>query len=119
MTPRTRALLIAAQTALAAASIPAAAAIAPVDPNAPAPAAHPMRDRFQAANTTHDGHLTLDQAKAGHLALVVQHFGDIDQQHRGYVTMVDIHAYQKQRHAAREAAAASTPASTTTPGDTQ
>ncbi len=49
--------------------------------------------KFYAANTTHDGHLTLAQAKAAGLMPVVDHFSDIDVKKRGYVTFYDIEAW--------------------------
>jgi hypothetical protein len=49
---------------------------------------------FYAANTTHDGHLTLAQAKAAGMQPVVDHFSDIDVKKRGYVTFYDIAAWR-------------------------
>lgn len=49
---------------------------------------------FYGANTTHDGHLTLAQAKAGNFKLVVDHFNQIDSAKRGYVTFYDIQAWR-------------------------
>jgi hypothetical protein len=70
------------------------------------PATKPMRhkrmsmaDRFNAANTTKDGHLTLDQAKAAHWAYVARHFDAIDVDKKGYVTTDDIHTYAKANRA--------------------
>jgi hypothetical protein len=86
----------------------AAAAPAP----ATAPAAHPrvsMDQRFTNANTTHDGHLTLDQAKAGY-PTVAKHFTQIDADKKGYITEDDIRAWEKaerdRRHEAQQKAAA-------------
>ena len=56
-----------------------------------------MHDRFAAANTTHDGHLTLEQAKAGYKS-VAKKFDAIDKDHKGYVTEADIHAYYSALH---------------------
>jgi hypothetical protein len=53
-----------------------------------------MTARFEQANVTHDGHLTLDQAKTGYKS-VARHFAAIDVDKRGYVTEDDIHAYNK------------------------
>jgi len=53
-----------------------------------------LLDKFYAANTAHDGRLTLAQAKAADLRTVVDHFTDIDLKHRGYVTFYDIQAWQ-------------------------
>jgi hypothetical protein len=51
--------------------------------------------RFAAANTTGDGRLTLAQARAGHLQVVVKNFSKIDSAGKGYVTMDDIRAYAR------------------------
>lgn len=63
-------------------------------------AAHRMtvHRRFEQANTTHDGHLTLEQAKLG-MKSVARRFDAIDKDHKGYVTEADIHAYYKARRA--------------------
>ncbi len=79
-------------------------------PGAPAPApirprAHrTMAQRFDAANTTHDGRLTLAQARAGHINAVARDFSAIDRDRKGYVTMDDIREHAKARRAARRAA---------------
>jgi hypothetical protein len=52
-----------------------------------------MQDKFNAANTTHDGHLTLAQAKAAGLRPVVDHFSEIDTAHHGYVTFNEVQAW--------------------------
>jgi hypothetical protein len=53
-----------------------------------------MEERFSQANTTHDGHLTMAQAKAGY-SIVARHFAAIDVAKKGYVTEDDIHAWEK------------------------
>lgn len=50
--------------------------------------------KFYAANTTHDGHLTLAQAKAAGFKPVVDHFDQIDTAKHGYVTFYDIQAWR-------------------------
>jgi hypothetical protein len=55
-----------------------------------------MTQRFEQANTTHDGHLTLEQAKTGYKSLV-RHFSAIDQDKKGFVTEDDIRAYNKSQ----------------------
>jgi hypothetical protein len=50
--------------------------------------------KFDAANTTHDGHLTLAQAKAASLTPVETNFTAIDTKKRGYVTFNDIMAWR-------------------------
>jgi len=98
----------------------AASAPAPASPAAASSAAAPaphhhltMDERFTKANTSHDGHLTLEQAKAGYPTLA-RHFTDIDAAKNGYVTEDNIHAWQKaereKRHAAQQ------PATTPTKG---
>ena len=69
-----------------------------------AEAAQPTRthltteQRFEKANVTHDGHLTLEQAKTGYKS-VAKHFSAIDKDKKGYVTQDDIHAYYKAQRA--------------------
>lgn len=64
--------------------------------------------RFDAANATHDGHLTLEQAKAGY-KIVARHFHDIDANHKGYVTENDIRAWHALQRAARHSRAKQDP----------
>ena len=88
--------------------------VAPAAPaatgSAATPAARPhhhrmtMQQRFDAANTSHDGKLTLEQAKAGHVTRVAEHFDAIDTGKKGYVTMDDIHAFNRAQRQARKAA---------------
>lgn len=60
-----------------------------------------MLVKFYAANTTHDGHLTLAQAKTANLKPVVNHFAEIDTKSRGYVTFYDIQAWRLDNIAKR------------------
>jgi hypothetical protein len=66
-----------------------------------------MQQQFEQANTTHDGHLTLDQAKAG-FKTVARHFTAIDQDKKGYVTQDDIKAYYKTQRTLHHQSATST-----------
>ncbi len=50
--------------------------------------------KFDAANTSHDGHLTLAQAQAAGLKPIVAHFSAIDTRNRGYVTFNDVVAWR-------------------------
>lgn len=65
-------------------------------------AKHPRmtwEQRFQDANKTHDGRLTLDEAKAGY-KIIAKHFQEIDTSGKGFVTENDIrawHAMAKER----------------------
>ena len=62
---------------------------------------HRLQARFDAANSTHDGHLTLAQAQAGGMRGVVRHFEQIDLGHKGFVTLGDVRQYARGRRAAR------------------
>jgi hypothetical protein len=64
----------------------------------PAHGRQTMAQHFEKANTTHDGHLTLEQAKAGYKS-IVPHFAEIDRDKKGYITQDDIRAYYKQQRA--------------------
>ena len=64
---------------------------------------HTMADRFEAANTSHDGKLTLDQARAGHMNAVVRDFSAIDTTNKGYVTLAEIREHNRAARAARRA----------------
>ncbi|MBV9735823.1 MAG: hypothetical protein JO209_07915 [Acidisphaera sp.] len=70
-----------------------------------------MQERFDAANVTHDGHLTQQQAQDAHWTRIAGHFSEIDKDNRGYVTLDDIHAYNRASYAARRAARAARAAS--------
>ncbi|CAG9274206.1 EF-hand domain-containing protein [Paraburkholderia unamae] len=59
-----------------------------------------MQERFAAANTTHDGKLTREQAQAG-MPRVAQHFDEIDTQKAGFVTLAQIEDFMRARAAAR------------------
>ena len=70
--------------------------------------AHPrltMEQRFEQANITHDGHLTLEQAKTGYKT-IARHFAAIDQDKKGYITADDIRAYYKTQRALHHQSAA-------------
>ena len=58
--------------------------------------------RFDQANTKHDGHLTLPQAKAAYVT-IARHFRDVDTSGKGYVTADDIKAWRARERAARHA----------------
>ncbi len=98
------------------APIPQASTVAPAQTPTPAaatPDAAPrhgharkgylsLDKRFQMANSTHDGHLTLDQARSAEVMhTVAENFDSIDKDHKGYVTEDDIRAWYKGRRAAR------------------
>ena len=81
-------------------TLPASAALAASSEQGQPPEHHHMtwEKRFHQANTTHDGHLTLEQAKGGYRS-VAAHFDEIDADKKGYVTEDDIRAWHKLRHA--------------------
>jgi hypothetical protein len=58
-------------------------------------------ERFRAANTTGDGHLTLAQAEAARMPMIVRNFAAIDAQHKGFVTLEDLRAWRQQMRAER------------------
>ncbi|HUB47703.1 MAG TPA: hypothetical protein VMB73_22220 [Acetobacteraceae bacterium] len=60
------------------------------------------QQRFATANTTHDGHLTPQQAKAGYLT-ISRHFNEIDADKKGYVTVADVANWHKQQSAMHHA----------------
>lgn len=69
-----------------------------------------MEKRFNDANTTHDGKLTLDQAKTAKMTNVVKHFAVIDRGTKGYVTIDDLNIAAAS---AKSAKATTKPATTT------
>ena len=69
--------------------------------------AHRFVDRFKAANTSHDGRLTLPQAQTANMPWVTRHFAAIDTQQKGYITMQDVLAYRQQIRASRRDASPS------------
>ena len=64
-----------------------------------------MQERFDTANTTHDGKLTAEQARAGNMPRIADNFDAIDAKKNGYVTMEDIRAWSRTQRAARRAKA--------------
>ena len=69
---------------------------------APQPATHARgtwEQHFTEANTTHDGHLTAEQAKAGY-PTIAKHFAEIDTGGKGFVTLDDVRAWHKVQRAA-------------------
>lgn len=54
-----------------------------------------LQTRFAAANTTHDGKLTLAQAQTG-MPRVAQYFDQIDTQKQGYVTLTQIEQFMAE-----------------------
>jgi hypothetical protein len=100
-------LLTAYALALASAGSVAMAQTAPTPPASAteAPRTHArmsLNEHFAAANTTNDGHLTLDQAKAG-MPSIARRFAAIDKDNKGYVTLDEIHAFYREQRAARHA----------------
>lgn len=77
---------------------PAVATPTPTPTPGTAATAHRARktyaERFAAANTTHDGKLTLEQARAGRMRSIVKNFAAMDAEKRGYVTFDQVTAYR-------------------------
>jgi len=61
-----------------------------------------MMARFEAANVTHDGRLTLAQAEAAGWQRIARNFYAIDVQRKGYVTPQEIRAWNRAQRAARQ-----------------
>ncbi len=78
------------------------------DDTPPKPIHMSWEQRFTQANTAHDGHLTLDQAKTGYKT-VARHFRDIDTDGKGFVTENDIRAWHALQKAARHSQGAADP----------
>ena len=77
-----------------------------------------LQERFEAANTTHDGHLTLEQAQAG-MPSVAKNFDAIDKDKKGYVTLSDIRNYYAARRSARHSTSTHGGMSSGSSGSTQ
>lgn len=76
------------------------AAAAPGAPQPPAPHTRmTWEQRFAQANTSHDGHLTAEQANAGYKT-IARHFHEIDADAKGYVTEDDVRAWHKTQRTA-------------------
>lgn len=77
-------------------------------PPPPGASAYPSSDRglaqrFAAANVTHDGRLTRDQAATG-MPVVARNFDTIDVDHRGFVTLPEIRAFAAELRAGQNSA---------------
>jgi hypothetical protein len=80
---------------------PATTPDAAAQPAKPAPKPRmTASQRFDAANTSHDGRLTMDQARAAKIAPLVKNFAAIDKDNKGYVTKADIAAWRKANRSA-------------------
>ncbi len=58
---------------------------------------------FAAANTSHDGRLTQAQAEQAGWPRVAKHFDEIDTDHQGWITLDQIHAFNRSHRAHRKA----------------
>lgn len=65
-----------------------------------------VETHFAAANTSHDGHLTKPQAEQAGWTRVAKRFDDIDLGHKGWVSVDEIHDFNKS-HRKHHAEAAS------------
>lgn len=54
-----------------------------------------VETHFAEANTTHDGHLTRAQAEQSSWKRVVKRFDEIDTDHKGWISVDQIHEYNK------------------------
>ncbi len=71
---------------------------------------HPMADRFAAADTNGDGHLTMAEAQAAHWHKVVDQFGVIDADHDGTITLAELRAWRDAHRGAPAGSPLSSPA---------
>ena len=62
-----------------------------------------LAQRFAAANVTHDGRLTREQAATG-MPVVARNFDVIDVDHKGFVTLPEIRAFAAERRAGQNSA---------------
>jgi hypothetical protein len=60
-----------------------------------------MAERFNAADSNHDGKLSLDEAKAG-MPMVARRFDEIDTGHTGAVTLDQLNAYAQAHMGQRQ-----------------
>ena len=63
---------------------------------------HKLRQAFDAADVTHSGSLTRQQASAAGLGFVARHFDEIDRQKSGAVRFEDVKRYMVERGAKLE-----------------
>ena len=61
-----------------------------------------MREKFDAADTDHDGLISRDEAAKG-LPHIAKHFDAIDANHDGKLSMQELTQFVRNRHAARNA----------------
>ncbi|HEX7112274.1 MAG TPA: EF-hand domain-containing protein [Mizugakiibacter sp.] len=59
------------------------------------------QQRFDAADTNHDGMISRDEAQQG-LPRIAQHFDDVDTNHDGQLSREELGAYLKSLRAARQ-----------------
>ncbi len=87
-------------------SAPSRAASVEAGAAGPAPAAPPVGlievrhassvdAHYAAANTTHDGHLTREQALQADWPKVARHFDEIDVDHKGWISVEQIHQFNR------------------------
>ena len=69
-----------------------------------------VEQRFEKANTTHDGKLTKAQATAAKWTSVSRNFASIDKDKKGFVTVDDIKAAAAKKPAPKKVAAPVAPA---------
>lgn len=83
-------------TAFALYAVSSAPAIAQAGLSGVATSVMTLDRNFDGADKNHDGFLSKDEAKAGHVPFIVKNFDAIDTQHRGLVSKEDVHNFIKQ-----------------------
>ena len=91
------------QAAVLPTALPPAAGTSPLLPGVqpmliPVRHASSVETHFAAANTTHDGRLTKVQAEQSDWSRVAKHFDEIDTDRKGWITVEQIHAFNKSHH---------------------
>ena len=96
-------------------SAPTQAAVLPASSSSPGGGASPflmqvkrsgaIEAHFEAANITHDGRLTRDQAEKVDWPRVARHFDEIDADHKGWVSVEQIHAFNRSHRTHRRGTA--------------
>lgn len=60
-----------------------------------------LRSRFEAADSSREGHISRSQAEAAGLGFIAKHFDAIDRTGHGSVSWAQVQAYLKQRQSSR------------------
>ncbi len=95
------------EAAVLSTTLPSASSLVPLadgtsPPPIPAGRTSGVEARFASANTTHDGHLTKDQVERSDWTRVARHFDEIDTANRGWISVEEIHAFNRMHRGHRK-----------------